>query len=203
MFSRRRLGRRRLGDRWWATALLCVALCWAGTATATQVFHSPNDDGAPAAGTPTIAEGGVQSVFLYIDGGAAPSAVDTACDTGTGDEVCGYTLTLTGSSGLTLVGFTPDGGANLLHDIDALEFRVNGLDTQAPTPGPKRIGELTVNAVAGGSLDLTAGEVVGADLSSETLASGEIVAVPEPAVLVQLAAGMLLLRCLTAHRARS
>ena len=142
-------------------------------------------------------------MFLYIDGGASPSAVDTACDTGTGSEVCGYTLTLTGLTGLTLLGFTPDGGANLLHDLTALEFRVNGLDTTAPTPGPKRIGELTVNAVAGGSLELTLGEVIGADLSSETLASGEVVAVPEPGVLVQLAAGVLLLRCLGSRRARS
>ena len=78
-------------------------------------------------------------------------------DTGTGDEVCAYTLTLTGLSGLTIVGFAPDGGANLLHDTTALEFRVNGLDSSAPTPGPQRIGELTVNAVGGGSLELTSG----------------------------------------------
>ena len=55
---------------------------------------------------------------------------------------------------------------------------VNGLDTAAPTPGPKRIGELLVNAVAGGSLELTSGEVIGADLSNENLSSGELVAVP-------------------------
>ncbi len=182
---------------------LAALLCWGAPATATQVFHSPNDDGLPAGGTPTIATGGVQSVFLYIDGGASTSAVDTACDTGTGSEVCGYTLTLTGLTGLTLVGFTPDGGANLLHDTIALEFRVNGLDTSAPTPGPKRIGELTVNAVVGGSLELTLGEVIAADLSREILASGEVVAVPEPGILLQLAAGVLLLRCLASGRARS
>jgi hypothetical protein len=181
---------------------LLLAVWGAAPATATQVFHSPNDNGLPAGGTPTVPGGGVQSVFLYIDGGASPSTIDTACDTGTGSEVCGYTLTLTGLTGLTLVGFTPDGGANLLHDLTALEFRVNGLDATAPTPGPKRIGELTVNAVAGGSLELTLGEVIGADLSSETLASGEVVAVPEPGVLVQLAAGVLLLRCLGSRRAR-
>ena len=182
---------------------LAAALCWATAANATQVFHSPNDDGIPAGGTATVAEGGVQSVFLYVDGGAAASAANTACDTGTGSEVCGYTLTLTGLSGLTLVGFTPDGGANLLHDLNAVQFRVNGLDPVAPTPGPKRIGELTVNAVAGGSLGLTVGEVIGADLSSEILAAGEVVAVPEPGILLQLASGVLLLRCLASRRARS
>ena len=182
---------------------LAAAFCWGAPATATQVFHSPNDDGLPAGGTPTLAAGGVQSVFLYIDGGASASAVDTACDTGTGSEVCGYTLTLTGLTGLTLVGFTPDGSANLLHDTSGLEFRVNGLDTLAPAPGPKRIGELTVNAVAGGSLELTVGEVIGADLSSEILAGAEIVTVPEPGLLLQLAAGVALLRCLASRRARS
>ncbi|MFP8879045.1 MAG: hypothetical protein VCE43_06075 [Myxococcota bacterium] len=194
--------RSRLGALSLAGWLVSV-LCWGAPATATQVFHSPNDDGQPASGTPTVATGGVQSVFLYIDGGASASAGDTACDTGTGSEVCGYTLTLTGLTGLTLAGFTPDVGANLLHDITTLEFRVNGLDTVSPNPGPKRIGELTVNAVAGGSLELTLGEVIGADLSSEILASGEVVAVPEPGMLLQLAAGISLLRCLASRRARS
>ncbi len=200
-FARRVRMRSRLGLS--VAGSLVAALCWGAPAAATQVFHSPNDNGLAAVGTATVATGGVQSVFLYIDGGASASAVDTVCDAGTGSEVCGYTLTLTGLTGLTLVGFTPDGGANLLHDINALEFRVNGLDTVAPTPGPKRIGELTVNAVAGGSLELTLGEVVGADLSSESLQSGEVVAVPEPAILLQLAAGVLLLRCMASRRAGS
>jgi hypothetical protein len=144
----------------------------------------------------------VRSVFLYIDGGASASPAETACDTGTGSEVCGYTLTLTGLTGLTLAGFAPDPGANLLYDLTALEFRVNGLDTQAPTPGPKRIGELSVNAVTGGSLELTSGEVVGADLSIETLASGEVVAVPEPGALLQIVSGATLIGCLGRRRAR-
>jgi hypothetical protein len=140
-------------------------------------------------------------VYLYIDGGASASQGGSACDTGSGNEVCGYTLTLTGLAGLTLAGFTPDGSANLLHDIIGLEFHVNGLDTEAPTPGPKRIGELQVNAVEGGSLELTSGEVIGADLASEILASDEVVAVPEPGVLLQLASGAALLGCLGCRRA--
>jgi len=107
-FARRSRTRSRKGTLGFA-GWMVVALCAAAPASATQVFHSPNDDGQPAGGTPTIASGGVQSVFLYVDGGASASAVDTACDTGTGSEVCGYTLTLTGLTGLTLVGFTPDG----------------------------------------------------------------------------------------------
>jgi hypothetical protein len=186
-----------------AAAATFVAAFFCGTpATATQVYHSPNDDGQPSAGPPEVQPGGVRSVYLYIDGGASASPVDTACDNGPGDEVCGYTLTLTGLTGLTLAGFTPDGGANVLHDINALEFRVNGLDTALPTPGPKRIGELLVNAVAGGSLELTSGEVIGADLSSEILPAGEVVTVPEPGFWLQLASGAALLACLGRRRAR-
>jgi hypothetical protein len=181
-----------------ASALLCAA-----PAIATQVYHSPNDDGQPAAGPPSVPAGGARPVYLYIDGGPSASAPGTACDTGTGSEVCGYTLTLTGLAGLTLAGFTPDPGADLLHDADSLELRINGLDTAAPTPGPKRIGELLVNAPTGGSLELTIGEVIAADLSSENLASGEIVAVPEPGALLQLACGAALLGCLGHRRARS
>ena len=192
----------RVGSRSLVTGWLMAALCGVTVATATDVFHSPSDDGLPAAGAAVIAEGGVRSVYLYIDGGPTASSANTACDSGTGNEVCGYTLTLTGLSGLTLVGFTPDPGANLLSDTTALAFRVNGLDTASPTPGPKRIGELQVNAVAGGTLELTSGEVVGADLSSETLASGEIVAVPEPGVVLQLMTSAALLGILNRRRAR-
>ena len=185
-----------------SVAVVAALLC-ATPSIATQVYHSPNDDGQPAAGPPSVPEGGVQPVYLYIDGGASASAGGTACDTGTGNEVCGYTLTLTGLAGLTLAGFTPDVGADLLHDLSSLELRINVLDTAAPTPGSKRIGELSVNALAGGSLELSSGEVIGADLSSEILPVGEVVAVPEPGVLLQLACGSALLACLGHHRARS
>lgn len=181
---------------------LALALCWGTVATATEVFHSPGDNGLPAPGAPLIAEGGVQSVYLYIDGGSTASSVDTACDSGSGNEVCGYTLTFTGLTGLTLAGFIPEPSANLLTDTTSSVFRVNGLDTSAPTPGPKRIGELLVNAASGGTLELTMGEVIGADLSSEVLASAEVVAVPEPGVLLQLIAGTALLGTMSFRRAR-
>ena len=103
---------------------------------------------------------------------------------------------------MTLIGFTPDAGANLLYDVSALEFRVNGLDTASPTPGPKRIGELSVNAFAGGSLELTSGEVVDAGLSAEQLGSVEIVAFPEPGEVLQLGVGIALLACFARRRAK-
>jgi len=179
-----------------------LALGLGTPAGATQLYHSPNDDGEHSAGAPSVPEGGARSVYLYIDGGALASAVDTACDTGSGSEVCGFTVMLTGLAGLTLAGFMPDAGADLMYDLTALELRVNGLDTAAPTPGPQRVGELLVNAVTGGSLELSSGEVIGADLSSEILPVAEVVAAPEPGFLLQLATGGTLLACLGRRRAR-
>ena len=182
---------------WIAVGCFCAAAGWA-----TQVYHSPNDDGLPAVGPPQVLEGGVRPVYLYIDGGALASPAGTACDTGSGDELCGFTLALTGQAGLTLIGFTPDASANLLYDLNALEFRVNGLDTTSPAPGPKRIGELSVDATAGGSLQMTNAEVVDAGLSAEQLGSVEIVAFPEPGKVLQLGVGIALLAGFARRRSK-
>jgi hypothetical protein len=198
----------RVHFRLWALSAatgLVAALGWAVPASAThaqRVYHSPNDNGQPAGGLPELPSGGVQSLYLYIDGGALASAPSTACDTGAGSEVCGYTLTLTGMNGATFTGFTPDGGANLLYDLNGSEFRINGLDTQSPTPGAKRIGELLVNGVEGASVELSSGEVIGADLSSELLSTDQVVYLPEPGVMLMLASTLAVLGCLGRGRAR-
>jgi hypothetical protein len=178
---------------------LLMMVAAAPSLAATVVYHSPNDDGL--SGPMQIPEGGVQSVYLYIDGGAAASSGGSACNDGTGDEVCGFDLEVTGAAGLTLSSFTPDGGANLLVNFSGASMRVNGLDTQSPTPGPHRLGELQVNAVSGGAVDLLTGEVVGADLGSEVLSPTTLVTVPEPGQLLLLVSGGLLLGGLARRRA--
>ena len=143
---------------------------------------------------------GVQSVYLYIDGGATASAAGRACNDGSGDEVCGFDIELAVAGGLTLSSFAPDVGANLLVNFSASSMRVNGLDTQSPAPGPQRLGELLVNAAAGGAVDLTSGEVIGADLGSELLSTTILVTVPEPGQLLLLGSGGLLLAGLARRR---
>jgi hypothetical protein len=187
-----------------ASAFLFLLVLLAGVSAAeTLIFHSPGDNGLPAGGSPTVAAGAAQSVFLYINGGAVSSAPGTPCDTGSGSEVCGFDLQLTGLSGLTLTGFTADPGANLVSNLSAGEIRLNGLDSLAPTPGAKRIGELVVDAPIGGSLDLASGEVVGADLGIEVLSAQTVVtvSVPEPGMAGLLLSGAALLVLLERRRA--
>jgi hypothetical protein len=178
-----------------------MVICSVQAGAAVQIFHSPGDDGVPATGPATIAEGGVQTVFLYIDGGPTASAVDAACDVGVGDEVCGYELALSGIGGLTLASFNADPGADVMVALSAGSIAIGGLDTVAPAAGPKRIGELNVNSVAGGELALTGGEAVGADLTSETILPGTVVTVPEPMQVLLLGSGLILLASLHARRA--
>ncbi len=168
-------------------------------ALASQVFHSPNDDGLP--GAPQVPTGGVQSVLLYIDGGGGASAPGSACNNGAGDEVCGFDLELTGLSGLTFSAFNADAGADLLVNFSAGSLRINGLDPVAPTTAPVRIGELLVNAIEGGQVELTSGEVIGADLGSEVLPVQTLVTVPEPSRLLMLMSGFGLLLGLARARA--
>jgi len=166
---------------------------------ATSVYHSPKDDGLPGSVVPT---GGVQTLYLYLDGGPSASAPGSACDVGNGDEVCGFDLEITGLNGLTLSSFTADPGADLLVNFSPAALRLNGLDSQSPTPGPQRIGALSVDAVVGGAVELTSGEVVGADLASEVLVAQTLATVPEPGSLLLLTSGIGLLRLFARRRAR-
>jgi hypothetical protein len=182
--------------------LVAAALFAQPAFAATQVYHSPADDGVPAVGPPVVSEGGVRSVFLYIDGGSVPSQTGEACVEGAGDEICGYELHLTGLDGLTFADFTSDPAADLIENLSAGELKLNGLDGVSPSPGPKRIGELLVNATTGGAVELTSGEAVGADLESEQLSATTIVSVPEPGRLMLLGSGLLFLVCVGRKRMR-
>lgn len=181
--------------------LLIFLICANPALSAILIYHSPNDDGL--SGSSTIASGGVQTVYLYIDGGTIPSSPGRACHDGLGDEVCGYDLELTGLNGLTLSSFNPDPSANLLINVSAASVRLNGLDTQSPTPGPHRIGELQVVAGAGGELQLTSGEVVGANLGSEVLAAATLAIVPEPHGSFLMGSGVGLLAVLARRRMKA
>lgn len=166
---------------------LLAAVLVSSPALSQPFFHSPNDDGLPGAGV--IPEGGVQSVYLYVDGGSGASAPGRACNDGAGGEVCGFDLELSGLGGLTFSSFVADPGADLLVNFGAGTLRINGIDAVAPGAGPQRIGELLVNAATGGEVELSSAETIGADLSSDVLAVQTLVTVPEPGQLAMLLSG--------------
>ncbi len=176
---------------------LCVALLPVA-ALGAQLFHSPNDDGVPGSGS--VPTGGVQSVFLYLDGGPSASDPGSACHDGLGDEICGFTFELTAESGLSFASFVPEPGADLLANFSGGSVRINGLDPVSPSPGPQRVGELQVNAVLGGEVALQGGETVGADLQADTLAPTTLISVPEPGSIAMLLAGSGLLAGLATRR---
>ena len=109
---------------------------------------------------------------------------------------------LAGLFGLTFSAFNADPGADLLVNFAAGSVRINGLDPVTPSTGPWRIGELLVNAAFGGEVELTSGEVIGADLASELLSPQTLVSVPEPGRLLMLASGFGLLLGLARARAK-
>ncbi|MDG2335087.1 MAG: hypothetical protein P8Q97_12735 [Myxococcota bacterium] len=50
-------------------SLVALGLVWSPVALAADLFHSPGDTGAPAAGVPTLAGSPEERVYLYLDAG--------------------------------------------------------------------------------------------------------------------------------------
>lgn len=182
--------------------MMLASTLWSLPAQGTEFFHSPSDDGQPASGAATIPDAGTQSVFLWVDGGASASAPGAACHDGAGDEVCGYSITLTGIGGLSFVSFSADGSADVAINQSPGTLILNGLDPVAPGAGPQRIGVVSVASATGGSVELTAGEVIGADLGSESIATHTLVEAPEPTMSALFMAGLATLVAFTKGRAR-
>lgn len=182
--------------------LLVAAALATPSGAVTEVYHSPGDDGVSPGPGAEISVGAGQTLFVYISGGPSPTSSGERCHDGDGDELCGYELVLTGQGGLTLSGFTPDPAANIVANLSGNELRLNDLDTTTPSPGPRRIGELVVDAPASGVLELSSGEAIRADLSSDVLPMSTIVAVPEPTRLALLGSGLAWLSCLLRRRGR-
>lgn len=168
-------------------------------AAAPIVYHSANDDGVPGPSA-LIAPNQTQILHLYIDGGAAPSAGDTACVAGSGDELCAWQLTFEASEELELLSFVPAGDA--VHSITSARLRTVGGDAIAGTLGPAKLGDLSVEAGASGELVIASGKAVGASLALRALEGRKIAAVPEPGAGTLLAAAfaaLLVLRGRARH----
>lgn len=182
-----------------ALALLVLLLSSAVANALPTIFHSPNDDGEPAPGLASVALG-VQTLHLYIDGGSQASSA-LPCEEGDGDEVCTWEVSIVPTGDVTFQGFNNASGVE--SNLDSSLLRAIGGNPFTGDLGPTKMGDLTINSVAGGTVELDRGDTVNAAQSIDALMPGELVDVPEPRVPLSLAWGALGLQLLRRWRTHS
>lgn len=174
--------------------------------TSPVVYHSPSDDGARPAMPLTVAPGPNATLHLYMeesDGSSDASPLDLVCGGGSGDERCGWHLTIDASGGVDFVAFTPSGDviANLTTGAQP-ELRFTGGNAAAGELGPVKLGDLEISTSGDGEVDLFAGTVVDSARQKVTLAPATVIYVPEPGQLLMLISGASLLGVLQHWRER-
>jgi hypothetical protein len=189
----------------------------AGTAPAAEaptVYVSPTGDGQPPPSPPAkIPLVGANDLDLWIASGptATPAGgAQIVCANALGDELCGWQLEITATGGVTIQSFTPatvaTGQPIRSHRVSSSLLRVNRVHAAQPDPGdfgPMRIGTLSVFVADEGEIRLgTDSEVIGARLQ-RLGALGSPLAVPEPATLSGIAAGILFLALALRGRSRT
>lgn len=179
---------------------LLALLLLSGVATAVPtVFHSPNDDGVPSPGQASVGLG-VQTLHFYIDGGSQAS-VALPCEEGGGDEVCTWEVAIVPTGDVSFAGFSNAIGVE--SNLQSALLRAIGGDPLSGDLGPTKMGDLTINSVVGGTVELDRGDSVNAAQLLVALTAGELVSVPEPGVPLSLACGALGLQLLGRWRSRA
>ena len=176
---------------------LIVALLSSGASAAPSIYHSPNDDGEPGQATVGL---GVQILHLYIDGGSQASSA-LPCEEGDGDEVCTWEVSIVPTGDVTFQGFTNASGVESNLDSDLL--RAIGGNPFSGDLGPTKMGDLSIDSVAGGTIELDRGDSVNAAQSIESLMPVELVEVPESQMPLSLLSGALGLQLLRRRRSRT
>ena len=185
--------------------LLPAALGMPATApAAVLVYHSPANDGVPAASPPVLDASAPENLDLYVDlPGTGTTQSGIACESGDGTELCGWDFTLRASPGVGLYDFLPEAG--VVAQRTGKTLRVNGLHARNPATAPVRIGRLRVvrESESGGTVAVR-GVAVAADLSLETLPPTTIaqITVPEPTLGVQIGWMMGIVAGVAARRGR-
>jgi hypothetical protein len=155
------------------------------------VYHSPGDDGNDPGAPATVSEPS-DILYLYLDAGPSASASGTECNTGSGDEICSWQISLLASGNISITGFTPDPGMDVVSKQTATSLIANGVHATTGRLGPTRIGELQLAVSGSGSLDLSEGVIVGANLTLKSV-SPTALALPEPSTTALLMSGVVAL----------
>ena len=183
------------------TVITVIALFGLGaTAVRAQlaVYHSAADDGIDTGNT-VPGDVSPHPLYLYITKGLATST-SGVCESGTGDEICGYTIDLATQGQFSFIDFTPEPGSDLIFNLSANRFRATALDHLNPSPGPKRIGTLNIStAGVGGGVNMANSQAVSADLVLEGIPDG-VIAVPEPPLTLGLLTALTFLTWMDRRR---
>jgi len=156
-----------------------------------RVFHSPANDGVDPGGTQVIEPGDPVTLHLYIENDGIPTATGTVCEDGDGNELCGYDLTFEALGGIQFDVYSEV--ADTRQSLTATRLRLNAVEAVGGASGAIHIGDLTIDASVGTTVDLVSGQVLDASLNLAPVAPRSLVFVPEPGALVGLAGGLLLL----------
>lgn len=174
--------------------VLAVGLVVPDVSAQVRVFHSPANDGVDPGGTQAIEPGDPVTLHLYIENDGIPTATGTVCEDGDGNELCGYDLTIEGFGGIQFDAFSEM--ADTRQSLTTTRLRLNAVEAVNGVSGAIYIGDLTIDATSGTTVDLVSGQVLDASLNLAPVAPRSLVSVPEPGVLAGLACGSLLLSLL-------
>lgn len=173
-----------------------LALASAASGAPPQLFHSPGDDGLSQA-IYGVVPNVPFTLHLYLDSGAMASS-SGPCESGLGDELCGFRIELLAQGGLLVSSFQPAG--DLAWTLDSTGLRVAGGDPVLGTLGVIKLGDLVIEGEDGASLDSGDAQFLDARLEMESLPATSVFIVPEPGLWTSVMAGTLMLLILGGRR---
>ncbi len=179
-----------------------ASLFWAsaGFAVPPTIFHSPANDGVPPTGAVVVSTGGTRTLHLFMATGTVPSSTGVVCEDGNGDEVCAIEGQIAITGGSSLLDFTPNG--DVVFSLSSELLRFNGGDPIAGDLGSVKLGDLRIDAIEPGAIELASGASVAANLALEGLAVATLTTVPEPDAVISsaVAIGLVLFSRLARRR---
>ena len=180
-----------------------IGACLSSSAIAAPpvVYHSPSGNGSNP-GWPHPLTGPTDTLELYLSPGpAATPGGQEICLDGTGDEICGFTLRIESTGGLTLDALTPDVTNDILvHQNSPTSWTLNRINGLTGDSAPVRLGSLAVG-VSGATGEVRVGlgsEAVGAALQNVSVLDNGPIAAPEPRLAWLLSFGTVALFLLAA-----